>query len=328
MTTRRRLLIAVGIGAIAVRCFALAQPRIWRVGFFYFGSRRSAMESGRYAAFIEGLRDLGYADGRNIALELRFADGKVERLAAMADELLQWKPDVIVATGTPVYAELKRVTTTVPVVMTVTADPVLDGFATSVARPGKNFTGLSTLNVDLFAKQIELMKIAMPKLSRVALLWNSGNPAHPAQLKAMREIAKRTGLLAIEASASTAEEIERSFASMVHQHAEAIIILPDTFFVQQFGQIAALALKQRLPSIYGAAEYAEAGGFMAYGRAVTLNFRGAASYVDKILKGANPADLPIEQPMRLELAINRGTAKSIGLAIPQELLLRADRVIE
>jgi len=235
---------------------------------------------------------------------------------------------VIVATGSTVYTVLKRATTTVPVVITVSADAVLDGIAASLAHPGANFTGLSTGNLELYPKQIELLKLAVPKLSRVALLWNSENTAQVARLKVMRETTKRAGLSLIEVSGPTPEDIERGFASMARQRADAVVIMNDTFFIQQLEQIASLALKHRLPSLYGAVEYAEAGGFIGYGQRVLDNFHGAATYVDKILKGARPGDLPIEQPMRLELAINRRTAKAIGLSIPPELLLRADKVIE
>ena len=327
MIARRGFVTVLG-GVLAAPQLLFAQPKVARVGFFYFGSRRSAMESGRYAAFVDTMRELGYVEGRNLAIEARFADGRSERLAGLAEELLRSKVDVIVATGSTVYTVLKRATTTVPVVITVSADAVLDGIAASLAHPGANFTGLSTGNLELYPKQIELLKLAVPKLSRVALLWNSENTAQVARLKVMRETTKRAGLSLIEVSGPTPEDIERGFASMARQRADAVVIMNDTFFIQQLEQIASLALKHRLPSLYGAVEYAEAGGFIGYGQRVLDNFHGAATYVDKILKGARPGDLPIEQPMRLELAINRRTAKAIGLSIPPELLLRADKVIE
>ena len=327
MISRRAFVTVLG-GALAAPQLLLAQPKVARIGFFYFGSRRSAMESGRYTAFVDAMRRLGYVEGRNLVIEGRFADGRSERLAGLADELLRSKVDVIVATGTPVYPVLKRATTTIPVVITVSADPVVEGFAASLAHPGGNFTGLSTGNLELYPKEIELLRLAVPKLSRVAVLWNSENTAHPAGMKTMRETTKRAGLSPIEVNAPTPEEIERGFASMARQRADAVVILNDTFFFQQLEQISSLALRHRLPSLYGAVEYAEAGGFIGYGQRVLDNFGSAAIYVDKILKGARPGDLPIEQPMRVELAINRRTAKAIGLAIPPELLLRADKVIE
>jgi len=330
MSTRRSLLIAFGLCALATALPSPAQQpgKIWRIGFLYFGTRESAVESGRYGAFLDGMRELGYVEGRNFVVEARFADGKGERIPRLVEELVRSKPDVIVATGTPVYAALKQSTNTIPVVITVTPDPILDGFAASLARPGGNFTGLSAGNVDLYPKLIELIKVAVPKLSHVALLWNSNNPGHPARLKAMLAISQKAGIRALQVEARSADEIERGFALVSRERAQAVVILNDTFFVQQFRQIAALALKQRLPSLYGAVEYAESGGFMGYGQNVVDNFRGAATFVDKILKGAKPGELPFEQPMRLQLIINRKTAKAIGLAIPQELLLRADRIIE
>jgi putative ABC transport system substrate-binding protein len=327
---RRKLLVALGLGALsaALPSFAEQQGKVWRIGFLYFGSRRSALESGRYDAFLQGMRELGYLEGKHFVVEARFAEGKDELVPSLASEIVRSKIDVIVATGTAVYAALKRSTNTIPVVITVTSDPIGDGFAASLARPGGNFTGLSTGNVELFPKQIELLRITVPKLSRLAMLWNPANPGHPARVSAMRTIAQKAGIRALPVEARSYEEIERGFSEMSREHAQAVVVLNDTFFVQQFQQIAALAMKHRLPSIYGAVEYAESGGLMGYGQNVADNFRSAATFVDKILKGAKPGELPFEQPMRLRLVINRRTAKAIGLAIPQELLLRADRVIE
>jgi putative ABC transport system substrate-binding protein len=330
MISRRRLVFALSLCPLAAPFAALAQQseKVRRVGFLYFGSRRSAMESGRHDAFLGGMRDLGYAEGRDYVVESRFADGVAERLPSLVAELMRWNPEIIVATGTPVYAQLKRSASLTPVVITVTADPVLDGFAASLARPGGKFTGLSTGNVELYPKQIELMKAAVPKLSHVAVLWTGDNPGHVARLEAMLAVARKAGLRALAVEAQSPDAIERGFSRISRERAQAVVILNDTFFVQQFGQIAALALKHRLPSLYGAVEYAKAGGFMGYGQNVVDNFRRAATFVDKILKGAKPGELPFEQPMRLQLAINRRTAKAIGLALPRELLLRADKVIE
>jgi len=326
---RRSLLFAFGLGALAGALPVLAQQgKVWRIGFLYFGSRQSALESGRYGLFLQGMRDLGYVEGKNYALEERYADGVSERLPGLAAELLQSKVDVIVATGTPVYYALQKAGTTLPIVITVTADPVGDGFAKSLAQPGGNFTGLSTGTFELFPKHVELLKIAVPKLSRVAVLWNPANDAHPARLKEMLSIARKVGLQTVAVEGRTAQDIEVGFATMTRERTEAAIILNDTFFIQQMRQIAELAARHKLPSIFGGTEYAEAGGFIGYGQNISDNFRRAASYVDKILKGAKPGDLPIEQPTKLSLVINRKTAKAIRLAIPQELVLRADRVIE
>ena len=326
---RRKLLVVFGLGALAGALPALAQQgKVWRIGFFYFGSRKSALDSGRNGLFLEGMRDLGYIEGKNYVLVERYADGVSERLPGLAAELLKSKVDVIVATGTPVYHALQKAGTTLPIVITVMADPVGDGFAKSLAQPGGNFTGLSTGTFELFPKHVELLKIAVPKLSRVAVLWNPANDAHPARLKEMLSIARKVGLQTVAVEGRTAQDIEVGFATMTRERTEAAIILNDTFFIQQMRQIAELAARHKLPSIFGGTEYAEAGGYIGYGQNISDNFRRAASYVDKILKGAKPGDLPIEQPTKLSLVINRKTAKAIGLNIPQELVLRADKVIE
>ena len=323
-------MVALGLGALVVPFGSLAQEqrKVRRIGFFYYGSRRSAMESGRYDAFLAGMSDLGYVEGKDFVLQARFAEARDEIVPGLASELVLSQTEVIVAAGTPVFFALKQATKTIPVVVTATADPIGDGFAVSLSRPGGNFTGLSTGNLDLYPKLIELLKISVPGLSRVAILWSTANPGHPARLAAMQAIAQPAGIRALPVEARSAGDIERGFATMAREHAQALVILNDTFFFQQYRQIAALALKHRMPSIYGGVEYADAGGLMGYGQNITDNFRAAATFVDKILKGANPGDLPFEQPMRLQLAINRKTAKAIGLAVPRELLLRADRVIE
>ncbi len=327
---RRKLLVVFGLGALAEALPAFAQPKgkVWRIGFFYFASRQSAMETGRYKLFLQGMREHGYVEGKNLVIEARYGDGVSERLPGLAAELVQLKVDVIVATGTPVYRALQQVTRTVPIVITVAADPVGEGFAASLARPGGNITGLATGSVELYPKFIELLKIAVPKLSRMAVLWNPGNNSHPARLKQMQDIAQKAGIHALGVGGRTADEIERGFATMTRERAEAVVIVNDTFFIQQARQIGELTLKHRLPSIFGNTEFVDAGGLMGYGQDRLEPFRRAATYVDKILKGAKPGDLPIEQPTRLTLVINRKTAKAIGLTFSQELLLRADRVIE
>jgi putative ABC transport system substrate-binding protein len=330
MNARRRVLAGFSMVALSIvlPCFAQQPGKIRRIGFFYFGSRQSAMDSGRYDAFLRGMRELGYVEGKNFVIEARFADGKDERLPGLAAELVRSKVDVIVATGTAVYAALKQPANTIPVVITATSDPVVEGFAANLARPGGNFTGLSAGNFELYPKQIELLSLAVPKLSHVAVLWNSTHPGHPARLNAMQAVARKAGIRTLHVGARSADEIERGFTLMSRERVKALIVLNDTFFVQQFRQIATLALKHRLPSLYGAVEYPESGGLMGYGQNILDNFRSAATFVDKILKGAKPGELPFEQPMRLQLVINRKTANAIGLVIEPELLLRADRVIE
>jgi ABC-type uncharacterized transport system substrate-binding protein len=330
LNPRRQLLIALGLGALVVPLGSLAQQRgkVWRIGFFYFGTRQSASESGRYGAFLEGMRELHYVEGKDFTVEARFADGTSEPLENIAAELARLKMDVIVATGTGVFFALKHASRTVPVVITGHADPVSDGFAASLAHPGGNFTGLSTGNVELYPKWIELIKTAVPNLSRVAVLWNSNNPGHPERLNALLPVIRKAGIRALEVDGRSASEIERGFTQIRRQGAQAVVVLTDIFFAQQYRQIATLALKQGLPSLDGSVDYPEFGGLMGYGQSAADRFRRAASFVDKILKGAKPGELPFEQPMRLQLVINRKTAKAIGITIPQELLLRADKVIE
>jgi ABC-type uncharacterized transport system substrate-binding protein len=330
MISRRKIIFALAVSPLAVsfRAYAQQPEKVWRVGFFYFGTRQSALDSGRYRAFLEGMRELGYVEGKDFTVEARFADGTSELLQNTAAELVRLKVDVIVATGTGVFFALKHATRTVPVVITGHADPVSDGFAASLAHPGGNFTGLSTGNAELYSKWIELIKTAVPNLSRVAVLWNSNNPGHRQRLSAMLPIMRKAGIRALEVDGRSASEIERGFTRIRREGAQAVIVTTDIFFAQQYQQIAALALKHRLPSLDGSVDYPEFGGLMGYGQSSVDRFHRAASFVDKILKGAKPGELPFEQPMRLQLVINRKTAKAIGLAVPRELLLRADRVIE
>jgi len=329
MATRRTFLIALGAGVLAVPRGSLAQPpaKVVRIGFLYFGSRQSAVDGGRYSSFVQGMRELGYVEGRSFLIEARFADGKNERLPALAAELVRLNVDVIVATGSPVYRALQHATRTIPVVITVSVDPVGDGFAASMARPGGNITGLAFSAADLGPKVLELLKAAVPTLSRVAVLL-SESPAHPPQLKRTMSAAQKIGIQIVLAEAGTVQEIEREFAMMTRERANAVIILPDPFFLQESRAIAAQALKHRLSSGSVIPEYAKAGGLMNYGPDLVDNFRRAATYVDKILKGAKPGELPFEQPGRYYLVINRKTAMALGLTIPPALLRQADEVIE
>ena len=330
MIVRRRVVIALGVVAFAapLAVFAQQQSAIPRIGFFYLGTREAAFDSGRYQAFVQGMRDLGYVEGRNVIIESRFADSKSERVKALAAELAQLKVDIIVATGSATYRSLQQAAPKTPIVITVTADPVASGYAASMARPGGNFTGLSDSGADFVAKYLELLRAASPKLSRVGVLLNPDNVAHPAQLVRVISAAQKTGIHIILAEASTEQDIARAFQMLANEKAGGVIALNDTFYSQQLRQIAAQALKHRLLSIYSIREYAEAGGLMSYGPNILDNFRRAAVYVDKILKGAKPGELPFEQPTRFFMFINGKTAKALGLTIPQELLLRVEKVIE
>jgi putative ABC transport system substrate-binding protein len=329
---RRRLTVAVTLALALLGCLSSVEAqqagKVARVGFLYFGSREPGPGAARYAAFLEGLRELGYVEGKDLIVEARFAESKPERLPALVDELLRLKVDAIVATGSPVYRVLQRTTTTLPVVVTVTADPVLEGLATSVARPGGNFTGLTDTAADLSLKQLELLKGILPRLSRIGVLLNPDNVSHPAQVTRLVLAGQKMGVQVVLAEAGTVTQIEPGFALLARERAHAVVLFGDTFFAQQVREIASGALKHRLPSVFILQDYAEAGGLMSFGAPIIDNFRRAATYVDKIVKGATPAQLPFEQPIKYVLVINTKTAKTLGLTIPPSVLQRADRVVE
>ncbi len=274
------------------------------------------------------MADLGYVEGKNFVLEDRFADGKADLLDRFAAELVRMNLDLILSTGTPAHHAMQRATRTIPIVAMADADPVGNGLAASLARPGGNITGMSTSAAELAPKLVELLTTALPKSSRIAVLANSGNRAHSPVLPSIVAAAQQSGRQVIQVSAQSSDDIERAFARMVRERADAVLILIDGFFFQHRTQIAELALKHRLASIYPASGYAEAGGLMNYGSDLTDHYRRAATFVDKILKGAKPGELPFEQPTRFYLEINRKTASALGIKIPQELLMRTDKVIE
>ena len=274
------------------------------------------------------MRELGYVEGKNLVIEWRFADGKYERLSGLAVELVRMKVEVIVTHGTPATQAAQKATSTIPIVTAALIDPVGGGYAASLARPGGNITGLSVITIDVSPKHVELLKTMVPRLSRVAVLMNPGNPAHPAVLKSVQTAAQQVGIKTLSVDARTPEETERGFVTMTRDGAEAVIIVGDAFFLQYVRSISELAMKHRLPSIYLTQEYVDAGGLMSYGLNVIDSFRRAATYVDKILKGAKPGDLPIEQPTRIHFAINLKTATALGLSVSKELQFRADKLIE
>ena len=331
MTTRRDLLVLLGAAAIAPRiAHAQASPpagRVRRIGFLHYGSRQLVLDTGRYEAFLQGMRELGHIEGKHYAIEARFADSN-ERIPGFIAELIGLKVDLIVATGSPIVLELKRADTAVPVVIAVSIDPVSLGVAASLGRPGGMFTGLTNLQLDLNPKHLELLLDLIPKLSRVAVLAYPSSQARADQLRAVQSFAQQRHVQVIATGVSAAEDLEPKFGSMVKERAQAVLILGATFVLQHVRRVAQLALKHRLPSIYQGKEFAEAGGLMSYGPDLLDNYRRAPAFVDKILKGAKPGEIPFEQPTRITMAINRKTAAALGIAIPQELLLRADKVIE
>jgi ABC-type uncharacterized transport system substrate-binding protein len=279
-------------------------------------------------AFRQGLRELGWVEGQNIVIEYRAAELNYERLPGLAAELVRLKVDVFVAASGPATEAAKQATRTIPIVFSVSGDPVAEGLVVSLARPGGNLTGLATISPELVGKQLEMLKAVAPKVSRVAVLQNPDQPSHASAVRQAADPARALGVQLQVLKARTPAEIEAAFAAMSSQRAGGVLVLRDAVFRAQRAQIVALAAKSRLPTMYGLREEAEAGGLMAYGASVPQMFRRAATFVDKILKGAKPADLPVEQPTKFELAINLRTAKALGLTIPQLVLGRADQVLE
>ncbi len=325
---RRELLFALAACAVVTVGSAAAQPpRIWRIGYLSPRSRVDPLPYDR--AFLLGLAELGYVEGKNAAIEWRFADGAYERLPALAADLVQRRVDVIVAPSSSAIRAAQRATTTIPIVFLSTGDPVGNGFVASLARPGGNITGLSNTNLDISAKLLDLLLTMAPRVSSVAVLGNPGSSTYTAILQRIQAAARdRNGVRVRSVEARTREEIERGFGAMTRERAHGVIVAADAFLNERSQHIAALALTHRMPSITQPRVYAEAGGLMSYGPNTAENYRHAATYVDKILKGANPAELPVEQPTAFELVINMRTARALGLTAPPSLLARADQVLD
>ena len=329
-STRRKLLIALGAGTLTAPfgSFAQQQGKIWRVGFLSSRPRPTSLDSDYVGAFPRGMRELGYVEGKNLVIEWRFAEGRAELLPVLAAELLQLKVDVIVINGIGAAIAAQKATTTIPIIFAYIGDPVTGGFVKSLARPGGNITGLSNLSGDFITKHLQFLLDVVPRLTRVAVLTHPDNALAVLQRKQVQAAGQKTRVTIVPVEARTAPEIDQAFGVMAHEKAGAVIVINDTFFIQQRPQIVELATKNRLPSISMLREYAEAGGLMSYGSSISDNFRRVATYVDKIFKGAKPGDLPVEQPTKFELIINGKTAKTLGLKIPQSLLISADKVIE
>jgi putative tryptophan/tyrosine transport system substrate-binding protein len=327
---RRRFLLTSLAGELAAPLAAGAQQgdQIPRVGYLSPGSPSDLVRLRRFGAFRQGLRDLGHVEGQNIAIESRWADGNYDRYPALAADLVRVKSKVIVAVGGAATQATQQATKTIPIVMSVVLDPVGSRLVASLARPGGNITGVSVMAPDIVGKQLQLLKEAVPSVSRVAVLWNPANPGSAPQLREVEATSRALKMQLQVLEARVPQEIDSAFAAMTRERAGAVVILADAIFTNQRRQIAELSMKGRLPSVYGVREYAEAGGLMDYS-VDSLYLEGrAAIYVDKILKGAKPADLPIEQPTKFELIINLKTAKALGLTIPPSLLARADQVID
>ena len=328
MMDRRTLISAIALATVCARSGAFAQQRSWRVGFVALPERPEPLEGSRFGAFALGMRELGYIERRNLTIEWRFAGGEVSRLAELAAEVVQRKVDVIVAGETPVISAAQKATATIPIVMAASNDPVGSGFVESLGRPGHNITGVSILSTDLSGKLVEMLQSVAPRATRVAVLLNprnSSNAAIAINLQVAMQGARVTGQ---PVEAATAEGIEQAFARMQRQDASAVVIAPDSFFVEQRERIAQLALKHRLPSIFSFREHVQAGGLISYGQHLADSYRRAATYVDRIFNGAKPSELPVELSTRLELVVNLKTAKALGVTVPDTVLARADEVIE
>jgi putative ABC transport system substrate-binding protein len=328
---RRAFLAALARGLLAAPLAAGAQQaaKIARIGYL-----SGSLAAGPHLpeAFRQGLRDLGYVEGRNVVIEYRDAEGKPERLPALAAELVALKVDVIFAPGTPHALAAKQATRTLPIIFAgVPADPVASGLVTSLARPGGNITGLSALTLELVGKRLELLTQAVPGVTRVAVLWQPGGQGERTgkdMLKEAEVAGRALGVRLQFVEARGPADFDRAFSDMTRARAGGLTVLGSTLFVTERRRLVDLAAKNRLPVVYQWREGVDAGGLMAYGPSVPDLFRRAATYVDKILKGAKPGDLPVEQPTKFELVINLKTAKALGLTIPQSLLQRADQVME
>jgi putative ABC transport system substrate-binding protein len=312
--------------AVVVSLVAEAQPtgKLPRIGMI----SEFSPEHPFLAAFRQGLRDLGYTEGRNIVVEYRHAHGVLDRVSNLAAELVRLKVEILVVGGTTSAQLAKAQTTTVPIVFATSGDPVSSGLVASLAHPGGNATGLSILSPELSGKQLELLKAAVPNGSRVTVLYNPVNPAAGDALKATREAARTLSLELQLLEVRQPKELPGAFSALTGWRAAALLVLPDPVFGNELAQISRLAADNRLPALYVRREFAEAGGLLAYGPSFSDNYRRAATYVDKILKGAKPADLPVQQPTKFELVVNLKTAKALRLTIPQSVLLRADEVIQ
>ena len=329
MNNRRKLVIALGAGALAAPfgSFAQQQGKVWRVG--YLSPASPDRGGARLQAFQEGMREHGYIAGKNLQLEVRWAEGKADRMAAFAAELVALKVDAIVTGNTTTTDAARRATQLIPIVMAASSDPVADGHAASLARPGGNITGLSQMAPELVAKRIELLKEVFPNLSRtLAVLWNPAQYGMQRRFDEANSAAPRLGLGVRSVEVRNLDEIGRAFEAMSKEPPQALVVIADPFTGSQRTRIVEFAATKRLPAIYDAAEFVEAGGLMSYGPDVLAQFHRAAYYVDRILKGAKPGELPIEQPMQFELVINMKTAKALGIKISNSILVQATKVIE
>jgi putative ABC transport system substrate-binding protein len=320
--------LALALAALIAALPAAAEEpgKAYRVGFI--GNSTAALESNLVQPFREGLRELGYVEGRDLAIEYRWAEGDYGRLPTLVADLIAQKVDVLVTAGTPAALAVKRATTTIPLVMVAVGDPVGTGLVASLARPGGNLTGLVSIAPDLEGKRLELLREVAPKLSVVSVLMNPANPFHALSEKQVRAAAGVLHIRAHVVRVRTASELDQAFEAILRERAGGLIMLADRVFLHNRARIADFATRNRLPGVYAYSELVVGGGLMSFGPSYPGMHRRAAYFVDKILKGARPADLPMEQPEKFELIVNLKTARIFGLTIPQSVLLRADQLIE
>ncbi|HEV8311397.1 MAG TPA: ABC transporter substrate-binding protein [Methylomirabilota bacterium] len=321
-------ILALTLGVIVSPPATEAQQtqRIYRIGFL--GNSTAALETNLVEPFRKGLRDLGYIEGANSQIEYRWAAGQYERFPALIAELIALKVDVIVTAGTPAALAVKKATTSIPLVMVAVGDPVGTSLAASLSRPGGNATGLSSIAPDMEGKRLELLREVLPKVSHIAVLWNPANLFHVGSSKQARDAAQAMRIKLQFFAARSTEELADAFAAIVKDRPQALVVFADRVFLHNRTRIVDFALASHLPTAVTHQELVDTGGLMSFGANYPDMHRRAAIYVDKILKGAKPGDLPIEQPTRFELVINLKTAKALGLTIPASVLLRADRVVE
>ena len=325
MLDRRTFLAGTGAGLLAAPLAVEAQ-QVHRIGMLE--TTPVALNAANLEAFRQGLRALGYVERQNYAIEYRSADGRAERFPGLAAELVRLKVDLLVTRGTPAALAAKKATRTIPIVMATSGDPVGTGVVSSLARPGGNVTGMSTNTAELVDKRLGLLKEAIPGIARIALVQNMSNPTLVTQRKQIEVAARSLGIQPQYLDVRRPEDLGRAFDTAIKQRVDAVHVSLDTLTQNSLGRIVDLSAKHRLPAIYYSRDFVDAGGLMAYGVSYPESYRRAATYVDKIFKGAKPADLPVEQPTKFEFIINLKTARALGLTIPQSLLQRADEIIQ
>jgi putative tryptophan/tyrosine transport system substrate-binding protein len=323
----RRKLLLFSLASFTAPLVAFAQQaKVWRVGFLAWRSRPAQLGSDYFGGFVRGMREHGYVEGKNLTIDWRFADGRTERLLQLASELVKLNVDVIVTASSAATKAAQEATKTIPIVMGSISDPVGSGFVVSLAKPGGNITGLANALADVSAKQVDLLRRIVPSLAHIGVLVNPRSQSHPALMQHIRAAAQDAGIGVTAVSVHSPTDIDEAFTKLRQLKAQAVMVLQDPLMTEQRNRLAQQSRTHRMPSIFAYREYVAAGGLMSYGQDNAERYRRAAAYVDRILRGAKPADLPVEQPMIMELVINRATARLLGIAIPSDLVVSADLI--